>query len=149
MLAISTPPRWSAIGKRSQQWLSARTGVQAVGVAYKTSAASLAEMYSGQLDFQFIDATFATQQIRGGKLRAVAGIIEEADAFGFGKFVGKCLNCAGHLVSPGVQLQIHAEPGLLQFSCDRLGIVDRIFQGRIVITRVADDQRDARQACQF
>ena len=49
-----------------------RAGLQAVGIAYKTSAATLAEMYSGALDFQFIDATFATSQIRAGKLRGLA-----------------------------------------------------------------------------
>jgi len=49
-----------------------RAGLQAVGIAYKTSAASLAEMYSGALDFQFIDATFASAQIRAGKMRGLA-----------------------------------------------------------------------------
>ncbi len=46
--------------------------LQAVGIAYKTSVASLPEMYSGALDFQFIDATFGTSQIRAGKLRGLA-----------------------------------------------------------------------------
>jgi len=49
-----------------------RAGLQAVGISYKTSAATLPEMYSGALDFQFIDANFGTQQLRGGKLRALA-----------------------------------------------------------------------------
>jgi tripartite-type tricarboxylate transporter receptor subunit TctC len=49
-----------------------RAGPQAVGISYKTSAATLPEMYSGALDFQFIDANFGTQQLRGGKLRALA-----------------------------------------------------------------------------
>ncbi len=43
-----------------------------MGISYKTSAATLPEMYSGALDFQFIDANFGTQQLRGGKLRALA-----------------------------------------------------------------------------
>ncbi len=54
------------------EFYKARAGLQAVGIAYKTSAASLAEMYSGALDFQFIDATFGTSQLRAGKLRALA-----------------------------------------------------------------------------
>ena len=49
-----------------------RAGLQAVGISYKTSAATLPEMYSGALDFQFIDANFGTQQLKGGKLRALA-----------------------------------------------------------------------------
>ena len=49
-----------------------RAGLQTVGIAYKSSAASLSEMYTGALDFQFIDATFATQQMRAGKLRGLA-----------------------------------------------------------------------------
>ena len=35
----------------------ARAGLQAVGIPYRTSMASLPEMFSGELDFQFIDAT--------------------------------------------------------------------------------------------
>jgi tripartite-type tricarboxylate transporter receptor subunit TctC len=49
-----------------------RAGLEAVGVAYKTSAATLSEMYSGALDFQFIDATFGSAQMRAGKLRGLA-----------------------------------------------------------------------------
>ncbi len=49
-----------------------RLGLQAVGISYKTSAATLPEMYSGALDFQFIDANFGTSQLRAGKLRALA-----------------------------------------------------------------------------
>ena len=49
-----------------------RAGLQTVGIAYKTSVASLPEMYSGALDFQFIDGTFGSAQMRAGKLRALA-----------------------------------------------------------------------------
>ncbi|MFM9971574.1 MAG: Bug family tripartite tricarboxylate transporter substrate binding protein [Burkholderiales bacterium] len=49
-----------------------RAGLHAVGIAYKTSVASLPEMYSGALDFQFIDGTFGSAQMRAGKLRALA-----------------------------------------------------------------------------
>jgi tripartite-type tricarboxylate transporter receptor subunit TctC len=49
-----------------------RTGLQTVGIPYKTSVASMPEMYSGALDFQFIDGTFGSAQIRAGKLRALA-----------------------------------------------------------------------------
>jgi tripartite-type tricarboxylate transporter receptor subunit TctC len=50
----------------------ARVGLQALGISYKTSVASMPEMYSGALDFQFIDATFASAQMRAGKLRGLA-----------------------------------------------------------------------------
>ena len=49
-----------------------RAGLQTVGIAYKTSVASLPEMYSGALDYQFIDGTFGSAQMRAGKLRALA-----------------------------------------------------------------------------
>jgi tripartite-type tricarboxylate transporter receptor subunit TctC len=49
-----------------------RSGLQTVGIPYKTSVASMPEMYSGALDFQFIDGTFGSAQIRAGKLRALA-----------------------------------------------------------------------------
>ena len=49
-----------------------RTGLQAVGIPYKTSMASLPEMFSGELDFQFIDATAGMPLIEGGKLRGLA-----------------------------------------------------------------------------
>jgi tripartite-type tricarboxylate transporter receptor subunit TctC len=50
----------------------ARAGLQAVGIPYKTSMASLSEMFSGELDFQFIDATAGMPLIEGGKLRGLA-----------------------------------------------------------------------------
>ncbi len=50
----------------------ARAGLQALGIAYRTSMASLPQMFSGELDFQFIDATQGTPLLQGGKLRALA-----------------------------------------------------------------------------
>ena len=49
-----------------------RAGLQAVGIPYKTSVASLSEMLSGEIDFQFIDSTTGTPLREGGKLRALA-----------------------------------------------------------------------------
>ena len=62
-----SPPALSAA-----ELLKHRKGLQAVGISYKTAAASLPEMYSGALDFQFIDGTFAMSQMRAGKLRGLA-----------------------------------------------------------------------------
>ena len=44
----------------SSELYKARAGLQAVGIPYRTSMASLPEMFSGELDFQFIDATQGT-----------------------------------------------------------------------------------------
>ena len=43
-----------------------------MGIPYKMSMASLSEMFSGELDFQFIDATQGTPLLQGGKLRGLA-----------------------------------------------------------------------------
>jgi len=56
----------------SAELYKARSGLQALGIAYKTSMASLPEMYRGALDFQFIDSTQGTAQMRSGKLRGLA-----------------------------------------------------------------------------
>ena len=56
----------------SAELYKARAGLQAVGIAYRTSMASLPQMFSGELDFQFIDATQGTPLLQGGKLRALA-----------------------------------------------------------------------------
>ena len=65
--AYGSPPALAAA-----ELYKSRAGLQAVGIAYKTAAATLAEMYSGALDFQFIDATFAAAQMRSGKMRGLA-----------------------------------------------------------------------------
>ena len=41
----------------SAELYKARKGLKAVGIPYKTSMASLPEMFSGEIDFQFIDST--------------------------------------------------------------------------------------------
>ena len=56
----------------SAELYKARAGLQAVGIPYRTSMASLPEMFSGELDFQFIDATQGTPLLQGGKLRGLA-----------------------------------------------------------------------------
>ena len=56
----------------SAELYKARKGLQTVGIPYKTSMASLGEMFSGELDFQFIDATAGMPLIDGGKLRGLA-----------------------------------------------------------------------------
>ena len=65
--AYGSPPALAAA-----EFYKFRAGLQSVGIAYKTAVATLGEMYSGELDFQFIDATFAMTQIRAGKMRALA-----------------------------------------------------------------------------
>lgn len=56
----------------SAELYKARMGLKAVGIPYKTAMASLGEMFSGEIDFQFIDATAGTPLIQSGKLRALA-----------------------------------------------------------------------------
>jgi tripartite-type tricarboxylate transporter receptor subunit TctC len=56
----------------SSELYKARSGLQAVGIPYRTSMASLPEMFSGELDFQFIDATQGTPLLASGKLRGLA-----------------------------------------------------------------------------
>jgi tripartite-type tricarboxylate transporter receptor subunit TctC len=56
----------------SAELYKARAGLKAVGIPYKTSMASLPEMFSGELDFQFIDSTAGTPLRQSGKLRALA-----------------------------------------------------------------------------
>jgi len=65
--AYGSPPALA-----SAELYKARIGLQAVGVPYKTAMASLPEMFRGELDFQFIDATQGTPLIQGGKLRGLA-----------------------------------------------------------------------------
>ena len=56
----------------SAELYKARTGLTAVGIPYKTSVASLSEMFSGEIDFQFIDSTAGTPLLEGGKVRGLA-----------------------------------------------------------------------------
>jgi tripartite-type tricarboxylate transporter receptor subunit TctC len=56
----------------SAELYKARKGLKAIGIPYKTSMASLPEMFSGEIDFQFIDSTAGTPLRQSGKLRALA-----------------------------------------------------------------------------
>src|SRR4029079_14972021 len=56
----------------SSELYKARSGLQAVGIPYRTSMASLPEMFSGELDFQFIDSHAGTPLMSSGKLRPLA-----------------------------------------------------------------------------
>jgi tripartite-type tricarboxylate transporter receptor subunit TctC len=56
----------------SAELYKARSGLKAVGIPYKTSMASLPEMFSGEIDFQFIDSTAGTPLLQGGKVRGLA-----------------------------------------------------------------------------
>jgi tripartite-type tricarboxylate transporter receptor subunit TctC len=61
----------------SSELYKAGAGLQAVGIPYRTSMASLPEMFSGELDFQFIDSHAGTPLMEGGQLRALAITTEE------------------------------------------------------------------------
>ena len=52
-------------------------GLETVGIPYRTAMNSLSEMFSGELDFQFIDATAGTPLLEGGKLRGLAITMNE------------------------------------------------------------------------
>jgi tripartite-type tricarboxylate transporter receptor subunit TctC len=65
--AYGSPPALA-----SAELYKVRAGLQAVGIPYKTAMASLPEMFRGEIDFQFIDATQGTPLIQSGKLRALA-----------------------------------------------------------------------------
>jgi tripartite-type tricarboxylate transporter receptor subunit TctC len=56
----------------SAELYKARRGLRATGIPYRTAMASLPEMFSGELDFQFFDGTAGTPLYQSGKLRALA-----------------------------------------------------------------------------
>jgi tripartite-type tricarboxylate transporter receptor subunit TctC len=56
----------------SAELYKARKDLKAVGIPYKTSMASLPEMFSGEIDFQFIDSTAGTPLLQSGKVRGLA-----------------------------------------------------------------------------
>jgi tripartite-type tricarboxylate transporter receptor subunit TctC len=56
----------------SAELYKARAGLKAIGIPYKTSVASLSEMFSGEIDFQFIDSTAGTPLLQSGKVRGLA-----------------------------------------------------------------------------
>ena len=51
----------------SAELYKVRAGLEAVAVPYRTSMASLSEMFSGELDFQFIDATAVAPLLESGQ----------------------------------------------------------------------------------
>jgi tripartite-type tricarboxylate transporter receptor subunit TctC len=65
--AYGSPP-----GLAAAELYKARAGLQTVGIPYKTSLASLSEMLSGEVDFQFFDSTNGIPLLLGGKLRGLA-----------------------------------------------------------------------------
>ena len=65
--AYGSPPALA-----SAELYKARAGLQAVAIPYRTSMVSLPEMFSGELDFQFMDATQGTPLLKSGKLRGLA-----------------------------------------------------------------------------
>jgi tripartite-type tricarboxylate transporter receptor subunit TctC len=65
--AYGSPPALA-----SAELYKARSGLQAVGVPYRTSMSSLPEMFSGELDFQFMDSTQGTPLLKSDKLRGLA-----------------------------------------------------------------------------
>jgi tripartite-type tricarboxylate transporter receptor subunit TctC len=56
----------------SAELYKARAGLKTVAIPYKTSMESLPQMFSGELDYQFIDATQGTPLLQGGRLRGLA-----------------------------------------------------------------------------
>ena len=56
----------------SAELYKARAGLKAIGIPYKTSVASLSEMFSGEIDFQFIDSTAGTPLLQSDKVRGLA-----------------------------------------------------------------------------
>jgi tripartite-type tricarboxylate transporter receptor subunit TctC len=59
-------------GLASAELYKARMGLKTLGIPYKTSIASLPEMLTGELDFQFMDATGGTPLLQAGTLRGLA-----------------------------------------------------------------------------
>ena len=56
----------------SAELYKARAGLKAIGIPYKTSVASMSEMFSGEIDFQFIDSTAGTPLLESGRVRGLA-----------------------------------------------------------------------------
>ncbi|MFL6799153.1 MAG: Bug family tripartite tricarboxylate transporter substrate binding protein [Xanthobacteraceae bacterium] len=65
--SYGSPPALAAA-----EMYKAGAGLRAVGVPYRSSMASLSEMNSGELDFQFIDSTQGSALVQGGQLRGLA-----------------------------------------------------------------------------
>ena len=63
---------WRAAGAGFRGALQGPQGFESGRIPYKTSMASLPEMFSGEIDFQFIDSTAGTPLLQGGKVRGLA-----------------------------------------------------------------------------
>jgi tripartite-type tricarboxylate transporter receptor subunit TctC len=61
-------------GLMSAELYKQLTGAPAKSVSYKTTADAMRDIQAGQLDFMFMDGTFAAGQVRQGQLKALAVI---------------------------------------------------------------------------
>ena len=61
---------WTALA--ASELYKLRTGVQALGIPFKGAPQTLPSLNSGEIDFQFVDAGMAVQQIRAGRWRGLA-----------------------------------------------------------------------------
>ncbi len=61
-------------GLMSAELYKQLTGAPAKSVSYKTTADAMRDLQAGQLDFMFMDGTFAAGQVRQGQLKALAVI---------------------------------------------------------------------------
>ncbi len=61
-------------GLMSAELYKQLTGAPAKSVSYKTTADAMRDLQAGQLDFMFMDGTFAAGQVRQGALKALAVI---------------------------------------------------------------------------
>jgi tripartite-type tricarboxylate transporter receptor subunit TctC len=57
-------------------------GVKATPIPYKTIQQVLTDLIAGDIDFAFVDATFALEQVRAGRLRALAVTTDKRVSFG-------------------------------------------------------------------
>jgi tripartite-type tricarboxylate transporter receptor subunit TctC len=56
----------------STELFKSMTGVEAIGVSYRTAPDALPDVTNGTLDFMIMDGTFSAGQIRAGRLKALA-----------------------------------------------------------------------------
>jgi tripartite-type tricarboxylate transporter receptor subunit TctC len=65
--AYGSPPALAA-----SELYKARAGLETVGIPYRSSVTALPQLFSGELDFQFIDSTQGTAALASGKVRGLA-----------------------------------------------------------------------------
>ena len=92
-----------------------------------------------------ITASTGNQVVAPRELRAVAGVVEHADALLPAEFRTERADRLHHLVFAGVELEIDLEAQLLQFARDALRVVAGILERRFDVFGIADHQRHARQ----